>query len=132
MITVRKIQPEDMPTLTAWAEERGCAFEPVAMSPHGFIADVDGVPTMALWAYLLFDVPIVQIDNLISKPRTRIKCVRECWRELESSVISWIKIINERHGYSYRMLRAFVEPRVAVETEWKVTSTTLNCIRHVI
>lgn len=134
MITVRQVQPEDIPMIQEWAERRGCVLEPVLLSPHGFLAEKDGVPVMAIWGYMMLDVPVITLDNLYSKPRTSIKVVRAAMADIFRVIQDWIKRLNELGGVNYCVIRTFINQRAAKEAQklgWKVTGnyaqTTIYC-----
>jgi hypothetical protein len=110
MITVRKIQPEDMPTLTAWAARRGCVLEPRLLSPHGFLAVNGDTPLLCAWAALTMDVPIVQLDHVYLPRRFVADDLREAWISIIDAVRAWVKLINERHGYGYSLLEIVMNP----------------------
>jgi hypothetical protein len=117
MITVRQIQPEDMPTLQAWAVRRGCVLEPRLLSPHGFLA-VDGdAPLICCWAALVMDVPIVQVDHVYLPRRFALDHLREAWVSLIDAVRAWVKLINERHGYGYSLIEIVMNPVMEFEAQ---------------
>jgi hypothetical protein len=122
MITVRQVLPEDMPTLTAWAEERGCVLEPLLLSPHGFLAESKGSPVLAVWAYMLLDVPVIALDNLFSRPQTSAKVIRAALADVFRVIQDWMKRLNELGGVNYCVIRTFINSRLAIEAEklgWK-------------
>jgi hypothetical protein len=132
MISVRSITPEDLPIVQAWASTRGCAIEPLFLSPHGFMAESDGAPIMAVWGYMLLDVPIIQLDNLIAEPGSTIQLLRKAWQRLEAVITDWVRGLNKLGGVRYHFVRAFLDPKVARETGWEVNETNLSCVRHVV
>jgi hypothetical protein len=122
MITVRQVTLEDMPTLTAWAEDRGCTLEPLFLSPHGFLAESKGSPVLAVWAYMLLDVPVIALDNLFSRPQTSAKVIRRALADVFRVIQDWMKRLNELGGVNYCVIRTFINSRLAIEAEklgWK-------------
>lgn len=115
MITVRQVTADDMPTLQAWAERRGCVLEPRLLSPHGFLAVNEDEPLICAWAALTMDVPIVQVDHVYLPRRFELDELREAWVSLIEAVRAWVKLINERHGYGYSLLEIVMNP--VMETE---------------
>jgi len=117
MITVRSVTADDMPTLQAWAERRGCVLEPRLLSPHGFLA-VDGdKPLLCAWAALTMDVPIVQVDHVYLPRRFELDELREAWGSIIDAVRAWVKLINERHGYGYSLLEIVMNPVMEFEAQ---------------
>jgi hypothetical protein len=117
MITVRQIQPEDMPTLTVWAARRGCVLEPRLLSPHGFLAVNGDTPLLCAWAALTMDVPIVQLDHVYIPRRFVADDLREAWISIIDAVRAWVKLINERHGYGYSLLEIIMNPVMENEAQ---------------
>ena len=131
MITVRQVTADDMPTLQAWADRRGCVLEPALLSPHGFLAEKDGNPVIALWAYMLLDVPVIALDHLFSRPQTSAKVVRAALADIFRVVQDWMTRLNELGGVKYCVLRTFINSRLAVEAEklgWKTAGTYTQAI----
>jgi hypothetical protein len=117
MITVRQVTPEDMPTLTAWAERRGCLLEPRLLSPHGFLAVNGDTPLICAWAALMMDVPIVQVDHVYLPRRFVTGDMREAWASIIEAVRAWVKLINERHGYGYSLIEIVMNPVMEFEAQ---------------
>lgn len=116
MITVRQIQPDDLPEIQAWAKRRGCVIEPRLLSPHGFLAVGDS-PLICCWAALVMDVPIVQVDHVYLTRRFKIEQMREAWSSLIDAVRAWVKLINERHGYGYSLIEIVMNPVMEFEAQ---------------
>ena len=114
-MTCRAYMPEDFDTVKGWAEAKGIEIVPQLLSKTGFIAEADGRPVMAVWAYLLFDVPIVQLDHLLSPPGTKIAEIRKAWEKLMIVIKDWIRIRNEKGGTGYCVIRCFIHERLARE-----------------
>ena len=111
MITVRQVQPEDIPMIQEWAERRGCILEPKLVSPHGFIAINDeGKPIMTAWAALMMDVPIVNVDHVYVPRRFKKAEACQAWEDLISAIRLWVKYINDRHGYGYSLIEIVMNP----------------------
>lgn len=120
MITVRQIQPEDIPLVQEWAKRRGCTLE--LPSPHGFLAEHNGEPVLAVWGYMVLDVPVIALDNLFSRPRSSAKVIREALKDVLRVIQDWVARINEISGLKYRVIRTFINSRLAAEAEklgWK-------------
>lgn len=135
MILVRQITDEDMPMIHGWAEAHSVELLAPLLSPYGFLAEDDGKPILAIWAYMILDVPVIQLDHLVSAPGLRIDQVREAWEELSACVIQWVKNLNDKGGLNYCLIRAFIGERIGNEAErsgWEVNRQSTISIRHVI
>lgn len=111
MITVRKVEPEDMPTLKAWAARRGCALEERLLSPHGFLAVRDnGDPILCAWAALVMDVPIAQVDHVYVARRFSIEEGRAAWAQVIAAIQAFIRLVNERGGFGYSLIEIVMNP----------------------
>ena len=131
MITVRKVEPEDIPMIQEWAERRGCDLHPALLSPHGFLAEWRGKPVLALWGYMLLDVPVIALDHLFSRPRTSASVIRKAMAKLIEIVRDWIRRLNEMGGVDYRIIRTFINSRLSVEAErlgWKPSGSYTQAI----
>jgi hypothetical protein len=125
MTAVRAIVPDDMPLIQGWAEQRGLTLEGALLSPHGFLVEHCGTPSLVAWCYMLLDVPVIQIDHLTSRPGLTIGQLRETWAALLVFVKTWIRLINENSGLHYNVLRCFCERRMlgeAAKDGWQITS----------
>lgn len=134
-MTIRAYTPDDFATVEQWAKARSMVLVPQLLSPNGFLVEDEEGPVMVAFAYLLFDCPIVQIDNLLGRPGTGIKAIREAWEMIQRVILGWIARINAQGGYSYCIIRCFVAPITAKESEkmgWHIDPSPLNCIRYVI
>jgi hypothetical protein len=134
-MTIRSYTADDFPTVEQWARARNMQIVPQLLSPNGFLVEDDKGPVLVAFGYLLFDCPIVQIDHLLGRPEASIKTIRRAWMMIQRAIIEWVQNINKDCGFDYRVIRGFVEPRTAIESEkigWNVDQTSLNCIRHVI
>jgi hypothetical protein len=134
-MTIRAYTPDDFDTVAAWAQARDMTLIPQLLSPNGFLVEDDDGPLMVAFGYLMFDCPIVQIDNLLGRPLSNIKSIRKAWMMIQRSIIEWVKNINQTGGFNYFLIRSFVSPITASESAkigWNIDSTTLNCIRYVI
>lgn len=118
MITVRTIQPDDLPEILGWAERRGTGIVPRLMSPHGFVAvDGEGKMLITAWAALIMDCPIVQVDHVYMTRRFKADDLREGWVSIVDTIRQWVKLINERHGYGYSLIEIVMNPVMEKEAE---------------
>lgn len=134
-MTIRAYSADDFATVQTWAESRGIILIPQLLGNNGFLIEDEHGPLLVAFAYLLFDVPIVQIDHLLGREGADIGAIREAWEMIQSAVVEWIKAINESGGYEYRVIRGFTSPQVAREAEkngWLIDNSPLKCIRYVI
>ena len=134
-MTIRAYTPSDFPIVEQWAKARNMVLIPQLLSKNGFLVEDEEGPLLVAFGYLLFDCPIVQIDHLLGRPNASIKPIRQAWLMIQRAIIEWIQNINKDCGFDYRVIRGFVEPRTAIESEkmgWNVDQTSLNCIRYVI
>jgi hypothetical protein len=125
MTAVRAVTAADMPNLEAWAQNRGMTFHGALLSPHGFLVELDGAPSLVAWCYMVLDVPVIQIDNLMSRPGLTIGQLREAWGAYLTFVQTWIRLVNEQSGLNYNVLRCFCEKRMmgeAAKNGWQITS----------
>jgi hypothetical protein len=125
MTTVRAVAEQDMASLEGWAQDRGLTLAGALLSPHAFLVELDGQPSLVAWCYMLLDVPVIQIDHLLSRPGLTIGQVRQCWAAFLQAVETWILIINRTSGLNYNVLRCFCEKRMldeAVKSGWQITS----------
>jgi len=132
---IRAYEPADFATVEQWAKARNMALVPQLLSPNGFLVEDDEGPLMVAFGYLLFDCPIVQIDHLLGRPGASIGPIREAWGMIQRTMIEWVKEVNTRSGFNYCLIRGFVAPVTAMESEkigWHIDPTPLNCIRYVI
>ena len=132
---IRAYEPADFATVEQWAKARNMALVPQLLSPNGFLVEDDEGPLMVAFGYLLFDCPIVQIDHLLGRPGASIGPIREAWETIQRTMIEWVKEVNARSGFNYCLIRAFVAPVTATESEkmgWHISPAPLNCIRYVI
>ena len=134
-MNIRAYTPDDFDTVASWAKARDMTLIPQLLSPNGFLVEDENGPLMVAFGYLIFDCPIVQIDNLLGRPLSNIKSIRKALAIIQRAIIGWIKNINETGGFDYRLIRCFVSPIMAGECAkigWNIDSTALNCIRYVI
>jgi hypothetical protein len=134
-MNIRAYTPDDFDTVASWAKARDMTLIPQLLSPNGFLVEDENGPLMVAFGYLMFDCPIVQIDNLLGRPLSNIKSIRKAWVIIQRAIIAWVKNINETGGFNYCLIRSFVSPITANESAkigWNVDSTALNCIRYVI
>lgn len=134
-MTIRAYTSDDFAIIEQWAKARSMDIHPALLSPNGFLVEDDNGPLMVAFGYLLFDCPIAQIDNLVGRPDANIRSIRKAWKIIQSAIIEWIQNINKDCGFNYRLLRCFVEPITAHESQkmgWHINQTELNCIRYVI
>lgn len=117
MITVRQIQPEDIPLVQEWAKARDCVLEPRLLSPHGFLAEHNGNPVLAVWGYMILDVPVIALDNLFSRPQTSAKVIRAAIKDTFRVIQYWISRMNQLSGLNYCVIRTFINSRLAAEAE---------------
>lgn len=125
MMTVRAVTAEDMPEICQWSDARGLHLVSSFLSPHGFLALDDGAPVLAVWAYMILDVPVIQLDHLCGCPGLSIQAVREAWQALMRVIAEWVKIINSQSGLNYNVLRCFCEGRMldeAVKSGWSASA----------
>lgn len=135
MILVRQVTAEDLPMIHEWAKAHDVEILEPLLSPYGFLAEDDGKPILAIWAYMILDVPVIQLDHLISAPGLKIRKVREAWEEMAFCVIQWVKNLNDKGGLNYCLIRAFIGERIGNEAErsgWEVNRQSTISIRHVI
>lgn len=135
MILVRQITAEDMPMIHEWAQAHGVEILEPLLSPYGFLAEDDGEPILAIWAYMILDVPVIQLDHLISAPGLKMSKVREAWEEMSACVVQWVKNLNAKGGLNYCLIRAFIGERIGNEAEragWEVNRQSTISIRYVI
>lgn len=135
MILVRQVITEDLPMIHEWAKAHSVEILEPLLSPYGFLAEDDGKPILAIWAYMILDVPVIQLDHLISAPGLKIRKVREAWEEMSACVIQWVKNLNDKGGLNYCLIRAFIGERIGNEAErsgWEVNRQSTISIRHVI
>lgn len=97
-MTVRAVTPDDMPLLQGWALRRGCVLVPEILSPHGFLAEIDGVPLMCAWGAMILDTPFMEIDHVYASPRVTKKTGLEAWGALVAMFKSWALAINRAGG----------------------------------
>jgi hypothetical protein len=116
-MTVRAVTPEDMPLLQEWSAARGLDLVPEFLSPHGFLASDEHGPALAVWAYMILDVPVIQLDHLVSRPALSLRLLREAWDSLIRTVEYWVRIINKDSGLRYRALRCFCDGRLLKEAK---------------
>lgn len=134
-MTLRAYTPDDFSTVEQWAKARNMTIVPQLLSPNGFLVEDESGPLLVAFGYLLFDCPIAQVDHLLGRPRADIRNIRKAWEMIQRAIIGWIEAINKDCGFSYRVIRCFVAPITAKESEkmgWHIDSTPLNCIRYVI
>lgn len=134
-MTIRAYTPDDFSTVEQWAKARNMVIVPQLLSPNGFLVEDEDGPLMVAFGYLLFDCPIVQIDHLLGRPGSDIRNIRKAWEAIQRAVIGWIENINKDCAMNYRLIRCFVAPITAHESEkmgWHIDPTPLNCIRYVI
>jgi len=135
MIHVRQVTPQDMPMLRGWAERRGLELHDPLLSPYGFLATADDAPVMAVWAYMILDVPVIQLDHLLSAPGSNMAGIREAWSALSDAVAAWMRELNARSALGYCLIRAFTAPRIAAEAArhgWHHADSPLHCIHYVL
>jgi len=121
--------------LCEWAKVHDCIICRDLLSPYGFIAELDGQPLLVIWAYMILDVPIIQLDGLLSAPGSSIHEVRQCWDALTKAVNTWIQEVNAKSGLNYCLIRAFVRERIggeAVKLGWHVDQNKALCIEYVV
>lgn len=132
MITVRAITHEDMPTLERWAKRRGCLLLPAFLSPHGFLATKDDQPLMCCWAYMLLDVPVIELDHVFLPPRFKREDAREAWSRLIKVIEDWIQLVNQSARLEYRFIKISMNAALAKEAERSGaivgTIPLLNCL----
>jgi hypothetical protein len=132
---IRAYEPADLATVEQWAKARNMALVPQLLSPNGFLVEDDEGPLLVAFGYLIFDCPIVQIDHLLGRPGASIGPIRDAWGMIQRAIVGWIQGVNEQGGFSYRLIRGFVAPVTAKESEkmgWHVDASPLSCIRYVI
>jgi hypothetical protein len=105
MIAVRAVTADDMPLLEGWAKRRGCALSAGLVSPHGFLAELDGVPMMCAWGAMILDTPFVEIDHVYASPRVTKKTGLEAWARLIAAFRTWANAINEQCGQQVAALK---------------------------
>lgn len=136
---VRQVMPEDLPMIGQWAEAHGHQLIPALLSPHGFLCERhEGsavTPVLAVWSFMMLDVPVIQLDYLYSAPGSTITDVRQAWQALQTTIRDWVRILNQDSGLNYRLLRVFLNRRVAreaAEAGWVIGKTEhVICIHHV-
>lgn len=116
MIQVRRVEPDDMPTLQGWAKRRGCMLEPKLVSPHGFLATHEDEPLLCAWAALMCDVPIVQVDHVYFARRFQPDVMRQAWADLLAAVRAFVREVNAQ-GFGYSLIEIMMNPVMQAEAE---------------
>lgn len=136
---VRQVQPEDLPVVEAWAVAHEHRLIHALLSPHGFLCEKhagDAVtPVMAVWGFMMLDVPVIQLDFLYGAPGSSITEIRLAWAALQTTIRDWVRILNQDSGLQYQLLRVFLNKRVAQEAAragWVIGETEhVICLHHV-
>ena len=125
MTNVRTVTADDLPMVKHWAFQRGLMLDETLLTPHGFMAEESGRPALVVWAYLILDVPVIQLDHLCSVPGLSMQSLRAAWSAILQCVKEWVKIINSTSGLNYNVLRCFCDRRMlgeAAKDGWTITS----------
>lgn len=110
MVTVRKIEETDLPTVQEWAERRGCAIYPALLPLHGFMALHDDRPIMSAWAVFLMDCPIVQVDHVFLPRRFDVAAAHQAWEMLLSTIRTFVQNVNASGGFAYSVIEIMINP----------------------
>ena len=103
--------------ITEWAKQRKMVFLPILLSKQGFIVTDNNEPVLAVWIYTILGVPIIQLDNLITKPRTNPVKVRKYWALMLEFIKNYISQLEQLSGNKIFMIRCFINKRLATEAE---------------
>lgn len=112
-MTVRAVTPADMPLLAGWAKRRGCMLSPELVSPHGFLAELDGSPLMCAWGAMILDTPFMEIDHVYASPRVTKKTGLNAWAHLIATFRAWAQAINELGGQQVRLFKIAMNAAMA-------------------
>lgn len=117
MTVIKYEQDKHFDTIKSWADERGVEMHSFFLSKIGFIVVDDNEQLqMAIWVYHILEVPIIQIDNLISRPGMNIFEARKCWKVLIDIVREYIDIIEKSQNIKF-ILKATFNKRMSKEIE---------------
>lgn len=103
--------------IAGWAKRRKLQFCPALLSQQGFIVTNNNEPVLAVWVYTILGVPVIQLDNLISKPGTSAAKMRAYWLKLLSVIKDFINELDKLTGNKTLMIRCFIHKRLAKESE---------------
>lgn len=85
---------------------------PQLLSPNGFLVEDESGPVLAVWAYLVFDCPMVLVDHLFTRPRTPLKKSLEAWRIAWRAIKGFLANLRDCNGkpLAYKIVRIFTLP----------------------
>lgn len=111
-MTIRAYTPADLPVIQAWAEAWETAIIPQLLSPNGFLVEDEQGPLAAVWVYLVFDCPMVLVENLVTRPGTSLKKGLAAWDILWRTIQSFLANLKDCNGtpLSYKVVRTFTRP----------------------
>jgi hypothetical protein len=110
MVDIRKVTPNDMPTLATWAQRRGCGLVSELLPPDGFLATIDGKPLMTAWASFAINCPIVYVDHVYLPRRFDIDAAREAWRMIIERIRTLATDVSKSAKKPYLIIEIVMNP----------------------
>lgn len=105
-------------TVKSIGESRGVEIYPFFLSQTGFLVVDEDVENpdilMGIWVYSILDVPIIQLDHLISKKGMNIQQARRCWEVLFNTLKNFVRILEEKTNGKY-IIRATICKKLSKE-----------------
>lgn len=113
-MTARAYMPEDFQMVAEWAADRGSILTPHLMGNRGFIIEDNNGPCMVAMVYLMFEVPIAVVDNLISRPGLIGKQAQSAWRKLWRCITAYLQGLRHPDGHllGYKVIRTYCNDRL--------------------
>ncbi|MDZ4287982.1 MAG: hypothetical protein U0984_08485 [Prosthecobacter sp.] len=110
----RAYTESDFPLVQQWAEARGLVIAPILMGNRGFVIEDENGPCAVAMIYLLFEVPLAIVDNLITRPGLPGRRALIAWRQLWRCITAYLKALRTPDGVNlgYRIVRTYCNARL--------------------